>query len=111
MWSVANGKNVYPIGLITAQEANLCGLSTGASDYPWLYTNNTYWTMSRHSVDSRIWYVDGGRKLIYGVYSAGSYFYGVDSAYKVRPVISLSNMVRIEDGDGSANNPYIISMG
>ena len=99
-YSLAKGNVSYPVGLITAQEANLCGMSRYDSTYPWLYTGQKYWSMSRvPSNNLRIWDFNAviGNDVIGG-------------AYGVRPVVSLNSEVVLTDGDGTSANPYHVSL-
>ena len=67
----------------------------------WLYENSYYqWTISHIVPDS------------YGVFYLniyGSFFSdGAGFSYGVRPVTFLKSNIKIEDGDGSSSNPYIL---
>lgn len=105
---VSNGKNNYPIGLITAEEADLCGLSTTASSYPWLYTSKEYFTMTGNATQSYyLWRVTGAGAL-HNVNTVD--FFTVNNAIGVRPVISFNSDVSFNEGDGTADNPYIASL-
>ena len=111
-YSVSNNKLTYPIGLITAEEANLCGLSTNQSSFPWLFTGKLYWTMTRFpSINERIWFVSIGGDINNGHYESGRYGYNVftSSTLGVRPVISLNSNVEINTGTGTSTDPYIVS--
>ena len=60
------------------------------------------WTLSRFGAY-------GGDFGAWRVYSGGQvYFNYVNYAYGVRPVFHLTSDVRINDGDGSYSNPYIL---
>ena len=95
-----NGKLKYPIGLLTIDEASLAGGLFNAvnTDY-YLYTGQTYWTMSpcyfnTSSADAHVW----------GVNSTGALNdYWTTSSSGVRPVINLKSDVLITSGDGSAS--------
>ena len=104
--SVANGKSNYPIGLLTAQEANLCGTTgTGTSNYSWVLAEHKYWTMSGSSSASNFaWAVCSNN--ISNNYNVG---YGVANGVAVRPVISLNSSVELNVGTGKYNDPYIVS--
>ena len=108
--SVANHKNNYPIGLITAQEANLCGMSTNSSSFAWLAPNpssaDTYMTMSYLDYN-HIWYVEQTKLHNYAPLST---VYG-NQKWAVRPVISLNSEVVLSGGNGSENSPYTVSLG
>lgn len=111
--SVENGKNDYPIGLITAQEANLCGstsVNSASSGRPWLDISSSYWTMTgdQSMHEKGIWVIQNESRLY--TYTGYNYCFTHWSHF-VRPVVSLNNIVRIEDGDGTANNPYTVTLG
>ena len=107
-----NGALEYPIGLITADEAMYAGgIGDGDNTSYYLYSNESYWTMSpRNSRDS----VSG----LFGVDSNGrlEYFntYVVDESQNsaqiaIRPVISInSNNTKVSSGDGTSNTPYVV---
>ena len=99
-----NGKLTYPVGLLTADEVTLAGLSTlynNESNY--LYTNDGWWTMSPlgYNRQSSIVVVKSYGKL------EGAHVHW--STYSIRPSISLKYDVTIQSGDGSNNNPYTIN--
>ena len=113
-FSVLNGKSNNPIGLITAQEANLCGASVSGSGYPWTSVQKMYWTMSGNTLTTTYggytgygagtqpWYIGSDGTL---TNSAG----GNDRSYGVRPVISLtSDSTFVNGGEGTTTNPYVI---
>ena len=108
--SNGNGKNSYPIGILSADEANYGGIVWqldrrdtylwGVYDY-WLMTPNSY-------------YAGGARNFI--VKSDGSLDarFTKESMYNntpigVRPVITLKYGTEIAGGDGTKTNPYIIA--
>ena len=103
--SKGNGELSYPVGLITVDEAAFAGgvyLTVNREYY--LYSGQTYWTMSPFSFDSTnanayVWYIDAGGPL---------YMNWVASAYGVRPVVNLKNGIKALSGDGTASNPYVI---
>lgn len=99
-----NGDLKHPIGLITADEATLAGsgLNSGAASSSYLYTNQTYWTMTPYKVQSTAMYMYtlASTGKLSGTSSAGT-------AY-VRPVISLKAGVKVSEGDGTSTNPYVI---
>ena len=102
--SVSNGKSLYPIGLITAEEANLCGVSTNRNTHSWLFNNGEYWTMTGTSDnENRVWLIGTQGDL----FNEGGY--SVTSSHDVRPVISLNRDVVISAGDGTKNTPYIVN--
>ena len=100
--SKGNKKLIYPIGLITADEVILAGGfgGTGNSSY-YLYTGQTYWTMSPYrfvGTGASVFYVDSDGSL-------GNR--NVNGTRGIRPVINLSADVRLS-GTGTSTNPYVI---
>ena len=106
--SKGNGELKYPIGLITADEASMAGgvynvVNTGC----YLYTGRPYWTLTSSIFDSsdisaRVFFMNST-----GYLNSGS---GVTNILGVRPVINLRSDVIISGGDGTAINPYIVTM-
>ena len=94
-----------PVGLITADEVVMAGLSrSGSTTSNYLYTNQNYWTMSPCNAVSVGW------ANVFGVNSSGRlYIWGVYDTLGVRPVVNLKSSVQITRGDGSSGNPYVIS--
>ncbi len=97
-----NGQLSEKVGLLTADEASMAGLSPGQSTSSnYLYTNSTYWL--------------GSPSNFYSPRASGFYVYlsglldnpSVDSSYGVRAVVSLSSDI-VSTGSGEWNNPYII---
>ena len=77
-------------------------------DWLWMttssdYTNNREWLMSPRS---------GNSHGVFNVYSSGYVNYNNNSydVNSVRPVFYLSSSVSITNGDGSLNNPYLITL-
>ena len=104
--TVANGRNDYPIGLITADEGNMCGLASysNSSSYPWLRTEYYYWTMSGIS-SSGMWIIHS-----VGALDNGGSSYNSGQGYGIRPVVSLNNEVTIASGYGTQENPYKVEL-
>lgn len=101
-----NGKLTYPIGLITIDEAAMAGgLYNSVNTQYYLYTGQTYWTLSPSHFYSTAAYA---RAWI--VLSAGTLlpWYAVSTGRGVRPVVNLSADVLISGGDGTAINPYVV---
>ena len=101
--SSGNKSLQYPIGLVTADEAALTGITwNNANTGSYLYTGQTYWTMSPSNYpNTNVFYVYND-----GCLSAN----GVTIATPgVRPVINLRADVTILSGDGTSSNPYVIA--
>lgn len=104
-----NGNLTYPIALITTDEVMLAGGVTGYKN-PQYYLScaSTYWTMSP------AYY--GRNKpgaLVNVIMSTGyisPYSYIGSSNLSIRPVINLSANIKISGGDGTAINPYIVTL-
>ena len=97
---IGNGDLTYPIGLVTTDEVVLAGgYNTTNSEY-YLYSGNTYWTMSPSSFLGSYAYVrvvdsDGN------VNGNGH----VDYSYGVRPTLNLlPDSLKV--GSGTADDPY-----
>ncbi len=111
-----NGALTYPVGLITLDEVVLAGFNTrysNTSDYKdttnYLYTNSVYWTFSP------VLMLDGSYAIVGNVLSPGGmhggyvYYDHVDSAYGVRPVVSLADSTLVNsNGEGTSTNPYVV---
>ena len=89
------------MGLITIDEVIYAGGFSGNSGY-YLYTGNSYWTMSPSNYS-------GGISLVSHVDSngaTGSVMVNVSEG--VRPVINIGTNVTIT-GEGTIVSPYIVS--
>ena len=96
-----NGSLNYPIGLVNHDEVVLAGGYEISENY-YLYTGNTYWTMTPA-------YYDDTGAAVRSVFSSGSASSGyyVNDPRGVRSVINLKpNSLKF--GDGSITNPYRI---
>ena len=105
--SKGNGELEYPIALITADEASMAGgvYNVTNTEY-YLYTGQTYWTFSPSSfaswmIAARVWNMGISGELAH---------YQVFDYSSVRPVISLKANLQIAGGDGSAINPYVVTL-
>ena len=72
----------------------------------WLNSGQYYWTMSpsyfsTNSSSARVWSVTSTGDV-------GSYF--TTDAHGVRPVINLSSDVLVTGGNGTASNPYKVTL-
>ena len=100
---LGNGSLTYPIGLVNTDEATLAGgYSSNNSGY-YLYTGNTYWTMSPYNFFN---------SYAYGRYvrNDGFVYYvniSVESSYGVRPGLNLKSD-SLKKGSGTANDPYMV---
>ena len=103
--NLGNGELTYPVGLLTIDEVSYAGGKHGNYNrLYYLYTGQTYWTMSPSyftpsHAHARVWNVS----------SAGNF--GSDRSsdgYGVRPVINLKADTTITSGNGTASSPYVI---
>ncbi len=101
--TIGNGALTYPIGLITNDEIMYAGGKIDTNnDIYYLYSNKAYWSLSPHDF--------GGSSYEFYVDSSGRIFsYGVADSSGIRPVISLKATDVVESGNGTQNNPYVIS--
>ena len=103
--SSGNKSLQYPIGLITADEVILAGISyyeDGRSQNNYLYTNVNYLTMSP------FWYNSYASVFYVASYGSLGEIFVNRIDYGVRPVINLRADVTIT-GAGTSSNPYRIS--
>ena len=106
--SNASAKLDYPISLITADEAAMAGgvYNTANSNY-YLYNGQYFWTLSpsyfaSHYSQSSVWFVNPSGSL--------HPWYLVTNSFGARPVINLKADTLITKGDGTALNPYVVSI-
>lgn len=97
--SVGNGLT-YPVALLTRDELDLGGTYLTTSSY-------NYWTLSPDEVN----FSAAGIKYISMYINKISIKknYIIDENY-IRPAISLMHDIKVEDGDGTASNPYILKL-
>ena len=96
-----NGALTYPIGLISADEAMFAGIPwSGSNSNNYLYTGQTYWTMSPSSYS-------GSSARVFSVFSSGDLFGDgvVNNSDGVRPVINLKSAIAIS-GSGTTGDPF-----
>lgn len=97
--SVGNGLT-YPVALLTRDELDLGGTYLTTSSY-------NYWTLSPDEVD---YYYLGIRYISMYINKISiKRNYVTDENY-IRPAISLMHDIKVEDGDGTASNPYILKL-
>ena len=96
--SSGNKSLTYPIGLISADEAALAGITWSNPQSSYLNTGQTYWTMSPSNYGS-------GADMFF-VYSDGNLsYYRVYGTYGVRPVINLRSDIPLT-GSGTTTDPF-----
>ena len=100
-----NGLLSYPVGLITAEEIAMGGgaFNINNTNY-YLYTNQIYFSGSPLSYSAlNSTYL---RAIMFRINQNGALSWNcVDEAIGIRPVISLSSMIKLS-GSGTYNNPY-----
>ena len=103
--SIGNKSLTYPVGLITYDELVFAGMDIShINQLSWVYSTEHYWTMSPSSFDP----VSG---VAIGLYqrSAGHIDINfVGASYGARPVINLKSDVKITEGIGTANDPFVV---
>ncbi len=100
-----NGKLTYPVGLITMDEAKMAGGTFNSNNMLYyLYSGNNYWTMTSYSFD--VWFYAAN----VDVESTGNIQRrGVNDIYGVRPVINIDPSKIEFSGNGTMQDPYILS--
>ena len=91
----------YPIGLLTVDENVYAGaVSSAPADANYFLNSNTFfWTMSPYATYAN--FADFTNIL-------GTAFHSEFSNVGVRPVVNISSVVEITNGDGTKDNPYVI---
>ncbi len=100
--SNGNGKLIYPVGLLTADEVVLAGGKGSNNTTYYLYTGNKWWTNSPATTLSSayVFYVGTTGKL---ENSTVTY-----NTVGVRPAVSLKTGTRFSGGSGTATDPYVV---
>ena len=102
--SSENKSLTYPIGLISADEVLLAGIpwyQNGSNTNNYLYTGQTYWTMSPYIFN-------GSTAHVFDVDSNGNLdSFRVNLASGIRPVINLRADVSLT-GSGSVDDPFVV---
>ena len=107
-FSVSNGKLTYPVALLTIDEVAMAGGVNGQKNSLfYLYTGQSYWTLSPYhfaswSAAAHVWYVNSDGHL--------SAHWVNQTWLGVRPVVNLSSDILISGGTGTANNPYVVTL-
>ena len=100
-----NEKLTYPVGLITLDEVLMSGgINGSANTLYYLYSGQNYWTMSPSYSDN--WFY----VLVANVTSSGVLaHYSTWDGYGVRPVVNLDSDNLTFTGNGTMQDPYVIS--
>ena len=102
-----NGDLDYSVALLTIDEAALAGGKNGVPNYNYyLYTGQSYWTMSPSYFS-----VNNAHSFAWSVFSTGIlYETSPSTAFGVRPVLNLSSDVLYSSGTGTEEDPYIVKL-
>ena len=100
-----NEKLTYPVGLITMDEANMSGgINSSANSLYYLYNGQRYWTISSAQFNS--WF----QADVSTITHIGELSYQfVGDGIGVRPVINLDPDKITFTGNGTMQDPYVIS--
>ena len=104
--SIGNKALTYPVGLVTYDELVFAGIDYGhVNKLAWTYSTQHYWTMSPSIFDAT-----DGVANVWGQISAGylNLWAWVTGWYGARPVINLKSDVKITEGIGTANDPFVV---
>lgn len=102
-----NGNLTYPIGLLTADEVSMAGGMYGSINTSYyLCTGQMFWLMSPYYFNAPL---NSAVQLV--VASTGRMDASVVNTNRgIRPVINLSSTVLVAGGDGTASNPFTVSL-
>lgn len=102
---IGNEALQYPVGLITADEVAMAGGRNGANNRGYyLYTNQSYWTMSPFGMNAVT-----NAAVVFFIDSSGHLnTSSVSNINGIRPVINLRADVTLS-GTGTASDPYVVS--
>ena len=100
-----NGKLTYPVGLITADEVNMAGGINGSVNrLYYLYSGQNYWTMSPSTFGN---WLNPSTSIV--TYTGTILAHETDWQNGVRPVINLDPDKITFTGNGTMQDPYVIS--
>ena len=97
--SVQNGRNTYPIGIVSAEDLTLTGF--GNSTFSWLSFSQYFFLMNLTNDNYYCLMISTGNTFTTSSTAGTSY---------IRAVISLNNEVTITSGDGTKENPYRVGL-
>mgnify|MGYP006939891473 CR=1 FL=1 len=106
--SRGNSDLTYPIALITADEVALAGATQNLiNENYYLNTNVYFWTMTPSRFESAY-----GSVSIFAIHYNGNLVeYGhARYTYGIRPVINIRSDVLISQGDGTIENPFVLTL-
>ena len=100
-----NEKLTYPVGLITLDEVLMSGgINGSANTLYYLYSGKDFWTMSPSDF-SNWFHAEEARVTSSGELGLGSAWAG----FGVRPVVNLDSDNLTFTGNGTMQDPYVIS--
>ena len=96
----------YPVGLITVDEVAMTGSVYNTTSSTWVNASNVHqWTMT-----PAIFSAISGWRMVGVIHNNGSWFEAdITNNFAVRPVISIRSDVRITNGNGTREFPYVIN--
>ena len=102
-----NGALTYGVGLITSDEAVLAGGWNSNNSNYYLYSGQSYWTMSPFYFYNSFFplWGNGAREYHVNLVVDTSIFGDVSDTYGARPVFNLESEVLLQ-GTGTASDPY-----
>lgn len=103
IFNVKSGYLKYPIGLISLDELILAGGEIGCNDKFYMYSGQSYWTMSPY-----MFYGNAARFRIMASFGNLWIDAAANEILGVRPVISLKPD-SLKSGEGTMSNPYVIT--
>lgn len=93
------------IGLINADEVTFAGLNgSNENNYLYIEKNSNIWTMSTGNSTS------SSNARIYTLWNSGFQNNNVWLEYYTRPVINLRSDLSVTSGNGTENDPYVVSL-
>ena len=106
--SRGNGDLIYPIALITADEVALAGgkIDLKNENY-YLRTGSYYFTMTPSQFNDL-----SATAYVYRIQQSGelSIWGNVPNYFNIRPVINIRSDVLIQEGDGTIENPFVLTL-
>lgn len=102
--TIGNGILKYPVGLVTFDEANFAGMAWEGNSDSYIQNGYVWWTMSPGFVSAAGVY----NGVVHSILDHVAVNFTSSNSGGVRPSIALNSDVIIKNGDGSANNPFVI---
>lgn len=102
--TIGNGILKYSVGLVTFDEANFAGMAWEGNSDSYIQNGYVWWTMSPGFVSAAGVY----NGVVHSILDHVAVNFTSSNSGGVRPSIALKSDVIIKNGDGSANNPFVI---